>query len=565
MRSLRSTLAAQLQAHLTGPARLAVGAVGTALVVVGALLPWTTFFFGFPGKVSLGGFPGGARLYPLLLTAFAAFLLLRLRGRRAAGILAGWGIISITAFNIIAIAFAQDLPLDLLDEPDGGGLGAVAVGAWLALVGGVLIAAAFTSLPDDADEPELTPKLPATIELLVIAGVLGLVLLTVVIGLKVEEPSRFISFVALLSFAGIALSRLGVLFWLSELFARHRTVMLTASVAAAVMFPFTQGGSAYWIRVAASIGVFAAAAIGLNIVVGLAGLLDLGYIAFFGVGAYVGALFAGAARSTFHVHLPFLIVVLIGACTSAAFGVLIGAPTLRLRGDYLAIVTLGFGEIFRIVANNFDGLTRGPNGISGIPDLVAGPVHFGEGHQVLGVTLPAFANYYFIELILLGVVITAFVRLNDSRIGRAWVAIREDETAAAAMGVNTVRMKLLAFGMGAFLAGAAGTVNAHVTTQVSPDSYTFLESILLLAAVVLGGMGTVPGALLGSSVLFIVPEKLRSFQDKRLLLFGIALVLMMRFRPEGIVASKRRQREFHDDVSEGGAMSAPPGSPVASA
>jgi branched-chain amino acid transport system permease protein len=560
-----SALLQRLQSTLTGPVRLAVGAVGAALVVAGSLLPWATFFFGFPGKVTLAGFPGGSRLYPLVLVAFAVLLVVNVEGRRRAGTLAAWGIIGITGFNILAIAFAQDFPLDLLEEPDGGGLGAVAIGAWLALAGGVLLLAAFLSMTDDG-EFAFDVRLPAVAELLVITVILGAVLFTVVIGLRVEESSRFISFVALLAVGGTALSRLGVFLWVSNLFARHRTVTLAAAVVTAVLFPFTQGGSGYWIRVAASIGVFAAAAIGLNIVVGLAGLLDLGYIAFFGVGAYVGALFAGAARSTIDVHLPFLVVVLLGACVSALFGVLIGAPTLRLRGDYLAIVTLGFGEIFRIVANNFDGLTRGPNGISGIPDLVAGPIHFGETHELAGVTLPGFANYYFIELILLAAVILAFVRLNDSRIGRAWIAIREDETAAAAMGVNTVRMKLLAFAMGAFLAGAAGTVNAHVTTQVSPDSYTFLESILLLAAVVLGGMGTVPGALLGSSALFIIPEKLRSFQDKRLLMFGMALVLMMRFRPEGIVASKRRQREFHDDTVDGeGSLSAPPGAPVASA
>ena len=157
--------------------------------------------------------------------------------------------------------------------------------------------------------------------------------------------------------------------------------------------------------------------------------------------------------------------------------------------------------------------------------------------------------------------ILVFTRLNESRIGRAWVAIREDETAAAAMGVNTVRLKLLAFAIGAFLAGASGTLNAHLTGQVSPDSYTFLESILLVAAVVLGGMGTVAGALLGSSVLFVIPEKLRSFQDKRLLLFGLALVLMMRFRPEGMAASRRRQRELHEERATG-AIGAPPGAPV---
>src|SRR5262249_22712565 len=160
---------------------------------------------------------------------------------------------------------------------------------------------------------------------------------------------------------------------------------------------------------------------------------------------------------------------------AATFGVVIGAPTLRLRGDYLAVVTLGFGEIFRITANNWDGLTRGPNGISGIPDLHVAGGNFGQSHQVFGVTLPGFANYYSAVLSAVGGPLLALPRLNDSRIGRAWVAIREDELAAAASGVDTVRLKLLAFAIGAFLAGCAGTLNAHITTQVSPDSYTFLE------------------------------------------------------------------------------------------
>jgi branched-chain amino acid transport system permease protein len=260
-------------------------------------------------------------------------------------------------------------------------------------------------------------------------------------------------------------------------------------------------------------------------------------------------------------------VVILGGCIAAVFGLVIGTPTLRLRGDYLAIVTLGFGEIFRITANNWDGLTRGPNGISGVPDLAAGGFDFGESHELFGITLPGFANYYFVELVLIAGAILVFTRLNDSRIGRAWVAIREDELAAAASGIDTIRLKLLAFGIGAFLAGAAGTVNAHVTTQVSPDSYTFLESILLVAAVVLGGMGTVPGALLGSTALFVIPEKLRSFQDKRLLLFGAALILVMRFRPEGLVPSRRRRRELRSEAPEGvpglaGASGPAPGGPL---
>jgi branched-chain amino acid transport system permease protein len=324
-------------------------------------------------------------------------------------------------------------------------------------------------------------------------------------------------------------------------------------------FPFTQGGNSQWIRVFTYIGILAAAAIGLNVVVGLAGLLDLGYIAFFGVGAYVAALVSGAAVTTSDVVLPFWLAMLLGASAAAVSGVVIGAPTLRLRGDYLAIVTLAFGEIFQIVVNNWDSVTRGPNGLSQIPHLALGGFNFGEPHRVLGVNLPNFANYYVLGLAVLAWAILVFSRLNDSRIGRAWVAIREDETAAAAMGVNTVRLKLLAFALGAFLAGTAGTVNTHFGTQVSPEQYSFIDSITLLAAVVLGGMGTVPGALIGSTALILIPEKLRFFQERRLLLFGIALILLMRYRPEGIAPSRRRQRELHDEAGAD-ALSAPPGS-----
>jgi branched-chain amino acid transport system permease protein len=515
-----------------------LGLAGAVAAVVGCLTPWATFFFGYPGKVTLSGFPGGARLFPMILAiAAGALLLVDLPGRRRAGLMAALGGLAIVGYNTIAIA------------KDGGGLGAVAFGAWLTLVGTALLALAFGRAEFDISNSARPNdvKLPAPIELLIIAGSLATLLFVVVLSLKIEESTRFVSFMAFLGFAASALQRVGAFEWLQSVFDRHRQVTLGAAAIAAIAFPFTQAGSSYWLRVFASIGVFAAAAIGLNIVVGLAGLLDLGYIAFFGVGAYTGALLGSAARTTYDTHWPFLLVVLIGATVAAVFGVVIGAPTLRLRGDYLAIVTLGFGEIFRISAFNLDWLTRGPNGIAGVPDLGLGQFNFGETHQVFGVTLPGFANYYFVELVLLAVVIVMFTRLNDSRIGRAWVAIREDETAAAAMGINTVRMKLLAFAMGAFIAGAAGTVNAHVAASAAPDSFTFLESILLLAAVVLGGMGTVPGALLGSAALFILPEKLRAFQDKRLLLFGLALILMMRFRPEGIVPSRRRQRELHDE------------------
>ena len=529
-------------------------AAGAALLVIGSLSPWATFG-GFPGKMSLAGFPGGARQFTLILAVAAALILVDLPGRRAAGMTAGAGAVAVAVYNVVAIA------------GEGGGLGGVAYGAWLAAIGGGLLLVGFAALPAAADRPlaDTRRALPTPLEWVVVVGAAAAVLFLTVWGLAVEESSRFVSWVVLVIAAALTVSRLGLFSWLEDLVNRHRAVALAAAAAASVAFPFTQDGDAYWIRVFASIGVFAAAALGLNVVVGLAGLLDLGYVAFFGVGAYIGALLANASLTTVHVHVPFLIVVFIGATIAAGFGVIIGAPTLRLRGDYLAIVTLGFGEIFRVTAFNWDGLTRGPNGISGVPHLAVSDYNFGASHEVLGITLPGFANYYFVELVLLAFAILAFSRLNASRIGRAWVAIREDEVAAAAMGVDTVRLKLLAFAIGAFMAGAAGTVNAHVSTQVSPDSYTFIESILLVAAVVLGGMGSVPGALLGSAALFVIPEKLRSFHDNRLLLFGAALIIMMRFRPEGIVPSRRRQREFREDEGGADATGAPPGSAMAGA
>jgi branched-chain amino acid transport system permease protein len=536
-----------------GPARIPVTVLGAILVVVGSWSPWAAFT-GFPGLMTLSQ-PGGARAYTLGLAACALLAFVPLAGRRRAGTYAALGCFGIALFTTLAIT------------NDGGGLVNVSYGAWLTVAGSLLLLAGMLAL----DDTEETPVLPAT-QWAQLAGVVATIvlgLLVVVEALKVQASSQFLAFFALVVVAGLALAKLGVASWLRDAAERHHTVTVTAGLLSAVVFPFTQNGNDYWLRVGASIGVFAAAAVGLNIVVGLAGLLDLGYVAFFGVGAYVGASYSGAPSSNAHTHLPFLLVVLLGAVVAACFGVIIGAPTLRLRGDYLAIVTLGFGEIFRISVNNLDGqagpkITNGPNGIPGIPNLKLGGFDYGASHTLFGIRLSYFANYFWAELLLLAVVVLVFVRLNQSRIGRAWIAIREDETAAAAMGVNTVRLKLLAFAIGAFLAGAAGTLNAHVTTQVSPDSYTFNESILLLAAVVLGGMGTIGGALLGSAVLVVLPEKLRFFAEKRILIFGVALVLMMRFRPEGMVPNRRRQREFHESGGGADATSAPPGAPVVS-
>ena len=384
---------------------------------------------------------------------------------------------------------------------------------------------------------------------------LAIVLFGVAYVLGIDDGTVFSLVVLFVGIVCLALARAGFFTWVGVIAQTHRRVLMLGAVAVALLFPFTQGGSDANMSIATQVLIFAATALGLNIVVGLAGLLDLGYIAFLGAGAYVGATMSYSTFATIGWKPPFLVVMLIGGCVSATLGLIIGSPTLRVSGDYLAIVTLAFGEIFRLSMGNLDGqdgpkLTNGPNGIPAIPDLEIGSFNFGETHDVLGITLGRFANYYFALLVLLAFVITVFTRLNNSRIGRGWIAIREDEKAAEAMGVNTFALKLFAFAGGAFLAGLAGTIKAHHDVSVTPDQFIFLESAFLLAAVVLGGMGTVAGVLIGATILKLLPEKLRFVADYRLLIFGLLLVLMMRFRPEGIIASKRRQLEFHEADEE---------------
>lgn len=271
-------------------------------------------------------------------------------------------------------------------------------------------------------------------------------------------------------------------------------------------------------------GIYALLALGLNITVGLTGLLVLGYIAFYAIGAYTYALLS------VYFHVPFFLCLPISAATAIILGILVGLPVLRLRGDYLAIVTLGFGEITRIILNNWDSLTRGPNGILGI----ARPNLFGfEFHTPL--------HYYYLILVFLVVGIFIFNRLIDSRLGRAWVAIKEDERAASAMGINCTSLKLLAFAISAAFAGIAGAFFGAKATHVSPESFTFFESALVLCMVVLGGMGSVSGAILGAACLIIFPEFFREFGNLRMLLFGIVMILMMRFKPEGLLPYKRHQ------------------------
>jgi branched-chain amino acid transport system permease protein len=301
-------------------------------------------------------------------------------------------------------------------------------------------------------------------------------------------------------------------------------------------------------------------ALGLNIVVGFAGLLDLGYIAFYAIGAYVYALLASPH---FNLHLPFWIILPLGAALAALFGVLLGAPVLKLRGDYLAIVTLGFGEIIRIFLNNLSrpvNITNGPQGNARIDPFALGEFSFAKYQIFLGLEFSGPIKYYYLLLAVALAIIVVNIRLQDSRIGRAWEAIREDEIAARAMGINTRNMKLLAFAMGASFGGVAGGMFSAIQGFISPESFVLVESIMVVSMVVLGGMGNIWGVILGALLLSFVPEVLRWTVEPaqqalfgrmliepeviRMLLFGLALVLVMLFRPAGLLPSAVRKREL---------------------
>jgi len=338
-----------------------------------------------------------------------------------------------------------------------------------------------------------------------------------------------------------------------------------------VLMPLVGAVNGYYLEVATQVGIFAALALGLNIVVGLAGLLDLGYVAFFAVGAYSWAIFGSPHANLIFGGTAFPLAagwfyafLFLGLAVAAMTGVLLGLPVLRLRGDYLAIVTLGFGEVIRVLANNLDkpiNITNGPKGLTPI------------GRPPLPSWIPYNEGFYFLVLLIVVVVIVVNRRLEDSHIGRAWEAMREDEMAAQAMGVPLVRAKLMAFACGASFAGVMGVVFSAKQIFINPESFTFLESIGVLAMVILGGMGSIPGAVVGATVVTVLnlqvlkgfslwlnelknagvtvlgyslanlPTQLEPAKYERMV-FGVILVLMMIFRPQGIFPARRRQREL---------------------
>ncbi|MGW0789282.1 branched-chain amino acid ABC transporter permease [Streptomyces sp. NPDC002911] len=536
-------------------------ALGGLATIASTFLSWT-YTDEFPGDLTVYGYPGGLQVLTLvagalvLLYALAALDTRGLRWLAPTGTTKALRLLALGAFGttwFTAIAIAVEL----------GGIVNLEPGGFVAAVASAIPLTAFL-LPDDTRKAGRPRELPSWAEILIIVAVFGLGLFVITYGIDTAYAQLFTGYMITAGFAVTAFFKAGLMARLSHLTTKYRSIAVAAAFVAAAAFPFTQSTDQYTL-IAVNILIFATVALGLNIVVGLAGLLDLGYVAFLGVGAYTAALVSGTTASAFDVQFPFWASVLTGAAVSLIFGVVIGAPTLRLRGDYLAIVTLGFGEIFRISVGNLDGvsgpqITNGPNGVPNIPDLVFFGYDFGESHTILGIELGGYANYYLLMLLAMILVVLVFSRAGSSRIGRAWVAIREDETAATAMGINGFRVKLIAFALGATLAGLAGTVQAHVQSTVVPEMYVFAgpvppNSAFLLAAVILGGMGTISGPLIGAALLYMIPAKLQFLQDYQLLGFGLALILLMRFRPEGLIANRRAQLEFHEtgqlDTPEG--------------
>lgn len=343
-------------------------------------------------------------------------------------------------------------------------------------------------------------------------------------------------------------------------------ILLVAGLLLAPWLASAAGGN-YWVRVIDFTLLYIMLALGLNIVVGFTGLLDMGFIAFYAVGAYLAALLASPhLLDAFPVlqgyfsdglHVSYGVLIPLAAFIAGICGILLGAPTLRLRGDYLAIVTLGFGEIIRILMRNLDrpvNITNGAKGISGIDSLSLFGLEFRGVYHLLGVKIPALYLWYYLFAALIVAIVFICIRLQRSRVGRAWHAIREDEDVARAMGINVRNFKLLAFAMGASFGGVAGVMFASFQGFVSPESFTLQESIVVLAMVVLGGIGHVPGVILGAVMLSALPELLRSqavpVQEAlfgtvlvdpeilRQLFYGLALVLVMIFRPGGVWPAK---------------------------
>jgi branched-chain amino acid transport system permease protein len=358
-------------------------------------------------------------------------------------------------------------------------------------------------------------------------------------------------------------------------FANSKRSLLVSLVLLLLLPLVLQSMGNFWVRIADFALLYVLLALGLNIVVGFAGLLDLGFVAFFAIGAYMYGLMASPHLSEAFpwfaqmfpqgLHTPIWLVIPLAALLAGVLGVLLGAPTLKLRGDYLAIVTLGFGEIIRVFMNNLDhpvNITNGPKGLGQIDSITVFGIDLGKRLDLGFIELSSVTLYYYLFLVLVLVSYGICARLERSRIGRAWMAIREDEIAAKAMGINTVNMKLLAFGMGATFGGVSGSMFAAFQGFVSPESFSLMESVMIVAMVVLGGIGHLPGVILGAVLLSAMPEVLRWVSGLldlqavtggrldasilRQLLIALAMIIVMLMRPRGLWPSPEHGKSLNN-------------------
>lgn len=359
------------------------------------------------------------------------------------------------------------------------------------------------------------------------------------VGIALEDVVLVTGFLLLIVAGAIGWGRMPKLNrWAGKRLAKDKRFSQLVLIALLVLFPFIFLDNPYLIHLGALAAIFAIMALGLNITLGFCGLLDVGFAVYFAAGAYASSQLAVIFDVSFWIGLP------IGGLTAAFFGFLVAWPALRVSDHYLALVTLGYGLIMNLLHRNFTFLTHGTDGVINIPppsilgwDFVT-PIEIGD------LELPFQMNFYFLALIIAVLTVFVSIRLRDSNLGRQWEAIREDEVAARCFGVNVRRLKIIAFSTGAFFGGIGGAVFAHMIGFVHPDNFVLLTSIMILAMVIIGGMGNVAGVVVGAVALTLIPERLREFEDLRMLLFGGALVLIMIYRPQGLFPNSRRRREL---------------------
>jgi branched-chain amino acid transport system permease protein len=377
-------------------------------------------------------------------------------------------------------------------------------------------------------------------------AIIGTVLLGLgavfVIGMAIERVAIFIGFVAAMIVLGVLYRRtprLGIL--VAEAFRDNRGTALAFLLVLLAAYPLVLRHDPYLIHIGALAAIYVIMALGLNITLGYAGLLDIGFAVYYGAGAYTSAQFA------IHFGTSFWLGLVLGGLSAAFFGFLIAWPALRVHDHYLGLVTLGYGLMMNLLARNVYFLTNGTDGVINIPPPAVGSHEFTHPLDLGWLTLPFQANFYYLAVTL--ALLTAFVsyRLRESKLGRAWDAIREDEVAARCSGVNARGLKILAFSTGAFFGGVGGATYAHMIAFISPENFSFIESITIMVMVVMGGAGNIMGVAVGAIVLVVLPERFREFEHLRLLFFGGALVLLMIYRPEGLFPRLRMRRILHAD------------------